>query len=120
SLGVDTKGPVRAAVEEALARLDSGTLRVAEKKDGHWHVNQWAKKAVLLSFRLNPMELLAHGPYPARDFEHAEKHSFWYDKVPSKFVGWDEKTFEKAGFRAVPGSIVRRSAFIARNVVLMP
>jgi 2,3,4,5-tetrahydropyridine-2-carboxylate N-succinyltransferase len=120
SLGMQTKGEVRDAVEQTLSQLDSGLLRVAEKNGKEWHVNQWAKKAVLLSFRLNPMELLAHGAYPARDWDKFENHSFWYDKVPSKFVGWDEKKFQQAGFRAVPGSIVRRSAFIAKDVVLMP
>jgi 2,3,4,5-tetrahydropyridine-2-carboxylate N-succinyltransferase len=120
SLGAHTKGAVRKAVGETLLQLDSGKLRIAEKKGKDWRVNAWAKKAVLLSFRLNPMELLAHGPYPARDLENPKNYSYWYDKVPSKFKGWDEKTFQKAGFRAVPGAIVRRSAFIAKDVVLMP
>jgi 2,3,4,5-tetrahydropyridine-2,6-dicarboxylate N-succinyltransferase len=119
-LNVNTPGVIRKAVEETLALLDSGKLRAAEKKGKTWAVNQWAKKAVLLSFRLNPMELLAHGAYPARDFDKFENHSFWYDKVPSKFIGWDEKRFQKAGFRAAPGAIVRHSAFIGKDVVLMP
>ncbi|MGE0755135.1 MAG: 2,3,4,5-tetrahydropyridine-2,6-dicarboxylate N-succinyltransferase, partial [Alphaproteobacteria bacterium] len=93
---------------------------VAEKKDGEWVVNQWAKKAVLLSFRLNDMQLHAHGPYPAKDFDNPEGHSFWYDKVNSKFIGWDEARFKQAGFRAVPGCFVRHSAYIAKDVVLMP
>jgi 2,3,4,5-tetrahydropyridine-2-carboxylate N-succinyltransferase len=106
-----TTGPVREAVEEALSLLDSGAERVAEKQaDGTWRVNQWLKKAVLLSFRLNDMEAIAGGP----DGAH------WWDKVPSKFRDWDANRFREAGFRAVPGSIVRRSAFIGRNVILMP
>ncbi len=116
----NTQGEVRNAVADVLARLDAGHLRVAEKQGSEWVVHQWIKKAVLLSFRLNPMELYAHGAYPARDFDHMEKHSFWYDKVPSKFIGWDEKRFKESGFRAVPGAIVRHSAYIARDVVLMP
>ncbi len=105
-----TTGAVREAVEEALALLDCGKARVAEKVDGEWIVNQWLKKAVLLSFRLNDMALIEGGPGGAP----------WWDKVPSKFAGWTEEDFRKAGFRAVPGSIVRHSAHIAPNVVLMP
>ena len=90
--------------------LDRGELRVAEKIDGEWQVHQWAKKAVLLSFRLNPMTLVEGGPGGAT----------WWDKVPSKFTGWSDVDFGKAGFRAVPGAIVRRSAFVAPGVVLMP
>jgi len=105
-----TKGPVRAAVDEALDLLDSGKARVAEKENGKWRVNQWLKKAVLLSFRLNDMGPIAGGPGGAN----------WWDKVPSKFEGWGENRFRAAGFRAVPGSVVRRSAYIAPNVVLMP
>jgi 2,3,4,5-tetrahydropyridine-2,6-dicarboxylate N-succinyltransferase len=106
-----TKGEVREAVEQALDLLDKGESRVAERQpDGKWHVNQWLKKAVLLSFRLNDMSPIAGGPGGAN----------WWDKVPSKFEGWGENRFRAAGFRAVPGAIVRRSAFIARNVVLMP
>jgi len=106
-----TKGPVRKAVERALDLLDEGKLRVAERQpDGRWQVNQWLKKAVLLSFRLNDMAAISGGPGKAS----------WWDKVPSKFDGWGENRFREAGFRAVPGAIVRRSAFIARNVVLMP
>src|ERR1700754_4675924 len=101
---------VRTAVEETLQRLDAGELRVAERQaDGKWTVQQWVKQAILLSFRLNP-NAVVHGPAPG---------PFW-DKVPTKFAGWDAPQFEAAGFRAVPGGIVRTGAFIARNVVLMP
>ncbi len=115
TIGPGTSGPTRAAVEEALAALDEGRLRVAEKRDGRWHVNQWVKKAVLLSFRLNDMMEIACGPVDPR-----EGGATWWDKVPSKFAGWGHNRFRAAGFRAVPGSIVRRSAFIAPGVVLMP
>jgi 2,3,4,5-tetrahydropyridine-2,6-dicarboxylate N-succinyltransferase len=110
-VGPTTKGTVREAVAEALLLLDRGAVRVAEKAlDGSWRVNQWLKKAVLLSFRLNDMDIIAGGP----------GHAVWWDKVPSKFDGWDEQNFRAAGFRAVPGCVVRRSAFIAPGVVLMP
>ena len=110
-IGPATKGAVREAVEAALDLLDRGAARVAEKSaDGSWRVNQWLKKAVLLSFRLNDMSPITGGPGGAS----------WWDKVPSKFDGWGENRFRDAGFRAVPGAIVRRSAFIGRNVVLMP
>ncbi len=115
-----TKGKVREAVNEALNGLDSGEFRVAEKINGEWQVHQWLKKAILLSFRLNENELIAHGPYAARHYDTPEQHSYWYDKVPSKFEGWGEAEFKAAGFRAVPGSFVRKSAYIAPNVVLMP
>lgn len=106
-----TRGPVREAVEAALDLLDRGVARVAEKgPDGSWRVNQWLKKAVLLSFRLNDMTVIPGGPGEA----------VWYDKVPSKFDGWSDNRFRDAGFRAVPGAIVRRSAYIAPGVVLMP
>ncbi|MCL4123052.1 UNVERIFIED_CONTAM: hypothetical protein GTU68_061513 [Idotea baltica] len=106
-----TQGEVREAIEDTLAALDSGALRVAEPTEsGDWHVNQWAKKAVLLSFRLNDMEPISGG----------NGGTTWWDKVPSKFDGWGENQWRDAGFRAVPGSIVRRSAYIAKNVVLMP
>src|ERR1700716_2797978 len=106
-----TKGEVRDAVDHALDLLDKGEARVAEREaSGKWKVNQWLKKAVLLSFRLNDMSAISGGPGSAS----------WWDKVPSKFDGWGENRFRDAGFRAVPGAIVRRSAFIARNVVLMP
>jgi len=106
-----TTGEAREAIEDTLNALDSGKLRVAEPRDdGNWHVNQWAKKAVLLSFRLRDMEIIEGGPGKAG----------WWDKVPSKFEGWSESRWREAGFRAVPGSIVRRSAYIAPGVVLMP
>jgi 2,3,4,5-tetrahydropyridine-2,6-dicarboxylate N-succinyltransferase len=106
-----TKGPVRKAVSRALDLLDQGKLRVAEKQpDGRWQVNQWLKKAVLLSFRLNDMSVLKGGPGKAA----------WWDKVPSKFDGWNAAKFRAAGFRAVPNCIVRHSAYIAPGVVLMP
>lgn len=110
-IGVTTKGEVRDAVNEALAMLDNGSARVAERgSDGSWTVNQWLKKAVLLSFRLNDMEVIGGG----------NGQSTWWDKVPSKFEGWGEAEFRAAGFRAVPGSIVRKGSFIGKNVVLMP
>jgi 2,3,4,5-tetrahydropyridine-2-carboxylate N-succinyltransferase len=106
-----TKGAVRKAVDDALNLLDSGAARVAEKQsDGKWLVNQWLKKAVLLSFRLNDMSVLKGGP----------GKSVWWDKVPSKFDGWNAAKFKKAGFRAVPNCVVRRSAYVAPGVVLMP
>jgi 2,3,4,5-tetrahydropyridine-2,6-dicarboxylate N-succinyltransferase len=108
-IGVTTTGDVRDAVNAALAMLDSGERRVAEKVDGQWTVNQWLKKAVLLSFRLNDNEVVT-GPGGAN----------WWDKVPSKFTGWGENRFREAGFRAVPGCVVRAGAHIGRNVVLMP
>jgi 2,3,4,5-tetrahydropyridine-2-carboxylate N-succinyltransferase len=110
AIGTGTSGAVRTAVETALDLLDRGEARVAERKDGVWSVNQWLKKAVLLSFRLTPMARIAGGPGGAG----------WWDKVPSKFAGWSDADFERAGFRAVPGAIVRRSAYIAPGVVLMP
>ena len=110
SIGPKTRGEVRTAVDAALAALDRGEARIAEKIAGEWTVHQWLKKAVLLSFRLNPMELIGGGPGGAH----------WWDKVPSKFAGWGEKEFTAAAFRAVPGAIVRRGAFIAPGAVLMP
>jgi 2,3,4,5-tetrahydropyridine-2-carboxylate N-succinyltransferase len=109
-IGPDTGDPVRGAVEAALGLLDSGEVRVAERRPDGWTVNQWLKKAVLLSFRLNPMVAIAGGPDGA----------VWWDKVPSKFDGWTAKEFDRAGFRAVPNCVVRRSAYIAPGVVLMP
>ncbi|WP_204248098.1 2,3,4,5-tetrahydropyridine-2,6-dicarboxylate N-succinyltransferase [Kiloniella spongiae] len=106
-----TTGEIREAVDEALMLMDSGQRRVAEKGPDGWVVNQWLKKAVLLSFRLNDMSLIAGGPGEATN---------WWDKVPSKFEGWSGEQFASAGFRAVPGSIVRRSAYIAPGAVLMP
>jgi 2,3,4,5-tetrahydropyridine-2-carboxylate N-succinyltransferase len=109
SVSTATKGEVRDAVNHALDMLDKGEARVAEREaSGAWKVNQWLKKAVLLSFRLNDMTAIAGGPGGA------------WDKVPLKFEGWGENRFRDAGFRAVPGAIVRRSAYIAKNVVLMP
>jgi len=111
AIGPATQGPVREAVEAALDQLDRGAARVAEKAvDGTWRVNQWLKKAVLLSFRLNDMSVIPGGPGRAG----------WWDKIPSKFDGWDDQQFRAAGFRAVPGCVVRRSAYIAPGVVLMP
>ena len=110
SIDANTRGDVRDAVEAALTELDAGRLRVAEKIDGTWVTHQWLKKAVLLSFRLNPMGLISGGP----------GGSGWWDKVPSKFDGWGPAEFEAAGFRAVPNCVVRRSAYIAPSVVLMP
>jgi 2,3,4,5-tetrahydropyridine-2-carboxylate N-succinyltransferase len=114
SLGVTSKGEARDAVETALAGLDDGSLRVAEKIDDEWQVHQWLKKAVLLSFRLNDMKIIEGAP------GGPDEKSVWWDKVDSKFLGWDEARFRAAGFRALPGAIVRRSAFIAKGVVLMP
>ena len=109
-VSVETKGPVRTAVDETLRLLDEGKLRVAERADdGQWTVHQWAKQAILLSFRLNPNNVMhagAPGPY--------------WDKVPTKFDGWDAPQCQAAGFRAGPGAIVRRGSFVGRNVVLMP
>lgn len=110
SLSVDTTGPVRDAVEAALEGLDRGDIRIAEKINDRWIVNQWAKKAVLLSFSLNPMRTMTGGP----------DGSFWWDKVSAKFSGWVDEDFAEAGFRAAPTAYVRHSAYIAPNVVLMP
>jgi 2,3,4,5-tetrahydropyridine-2-carboxylate N-succinyltransferase len=110
NVNASTKGAVREAVEEALRQLDSGKARVAEKRGSEWHVHQWLKKAVLLSFRLNDMTVIPGGPGRA----------VWWDKVPSKFEGWGEAEFKQAGFRAVPSCVVRRGAYVAPNVVLMP
>ena len=110
AITVETRGAVREAVEETIERLDAGTLRVAQRgDDGAWITNQWAKQAILLYFRLIPNSLInspAPGPY--------------WDKVPSKFTGWKEERFRKAGFRAVPGCVVRKGAFIAKGAVLTP
>jgi len=110
-ISTSTTGEVRDAVDHALDLLDSGAARVAVKEDGKWIVNQWLKKAVLLSFRLNEMTVIKGGP---------GENTNWYDKVPSKFDGWDQTRFDQAGFRAVPSAIVRRSAYIAPGAVLMP
>ena len=104
-------GEHRDAIEATLAALDSGQLRVAEKQeDGSWHVNQWAKKAVLLGFRIKDMELQSGGP----------QGGGWWDKVDSKFAGWGDAEWKEAGFRAVPNCVVRKSAYVAPGVVLMP
>ncbi|MBB6123665.1 2,3,4,5-tetrahydropyridine-2,6-dicarboxylate N-succinyltransferase [Sphingobium subterraneum] len=110
NVGLSTSGEVRDAVVTALGLLDSGAARVAEPVGDGWQVNQWLKKAVLLSFRLNDNALIPGGP----------GGSHWWDKVPSKFAGWDEARFRAAGFRAVPGSVARAGSFIAKNVILMP
>ena len=110
-IGPTTQGPVRDAVDTALSLLDRGAVRVAERDDdGRWRVNQWLKKAVLLSFRLQGMGFIPGGPGGAG----------WWDKVASKFAGWTETRWREAGFRAVPGCVVRHSAYIAPDVVLMP
>ncbi|WP_306049563.1 2,3,4,5-tetrahydropyridine-2,6-dicarboxylate N-succinyltransferase [Oceaniradius stylonematis] len=110
-VSTETRGEVREAVDEALNLLDAGKVRVASREaDGTWTVHQWLKKAVLLSFRLNPMEIIKGGPGDAT----------WWDKVPSKFDGWSASEFERAGFRAVPNCTVRRSAHVAKGAVLMP
>jgi 2,3,4,5-tetrahydropyridine-2-carboxylate N-succinyltransferase len=109
-IGPNTDPRVRQMVGWAIGMLDAGAVRIAEKNGGEWIVNQWLKKAVLLSFRLNPMEAISGGPGGAH----------WWDKVQSKFDGWGEKEFAAAAFRAVPGAIVRRGAYIAPGAVLMP
>jgi len=113
SLSPFTRGPVRTAVEESLKRLDTGEARVAERQRGVWVVRQWLKQAILLSFRLNPNKIMRAGVLSV-------DIGPWWDKVPGKFDGWGESQFEAAGFRAVPGAIVRRGAYIGRDVVLMP
>lgn len=112
----DTSGEVRDSIETALDCLDKGQLRVAEPLgNSKWQVNQWLKKAVLLSFKINDMDVISGGPQsPNNDPAN------WWDKIPSKFSGWNKEEFKQAGFRAVPGSVVRHSAFIAPSVVLMP
>ena len=110
TIDADTTGEVRDAVEAALALLDTGEARVATLEGAVWQVHQWLKKAVLLSFRLNDMQLI----------EGSNGGGHWWDKVPSKFADWGEKEFRAAGFRAVPGSIVRKGAHVAKNAVLMP
>lgn len=110
TLDTGANSPVRAIVSEAVNMLDSGSARVAEPDGDGWKVNQWLKKAVLLSFRLNAMEEISGGPGGAP----------WWDKVPSKFSGWTSAQFQQAGFRAVPGAIARHGSFIAKDAVLMP
>ncbi|HEX3424449.1 MAG TPA: 2,3,4,5-tetrahydropyridine-2,6-dicarboxylate N-succinyltransferase [Sphingomicrobium sp.] len=109
-VGSDADPELRRVVGWAIGLLDTGEVRVAEKREDEWIVNQWLKKAVLLSFRLNPMEAISGGPGGAH----------WWDKVPSKFAGWGDKEFKAAAFRAVPGAIVRRGAYVAHGAVLMP
>lgn len=116
NVGLETKGEIRDAVEQSLAGLDDGSIRTAQPLGDHkWQVNEWAKKAVLLSFRLNDMDIIPGGPV-----DGDLGPSVWWDKVPSKFAGWGANHFRSAGFRAVPNCVVRRSAFIAKGVVLMP
>ena len=110
NISLQTQGDIRAAVDAALSGLDSGQYRIADKTSGSWVVNQWLKKAVLLSFKLNPNRPISNGP----------DNSNWWDKVPVKTAGWTETDFSNAGFRSVPGAIVRKGAFIAPNVVLLP
>ena len=111
TISPSTTGEARDAIQETLNALDSGTLRVAEKQaDNSWHVNQWAKKAVLLGFRIKDMSQQSGGP----------QGGGWWDKVDSKFADWGDDQWRAAGFRAVPNCIVRKSAFIAPGVVLMP
>jgi len=109
-LSPESGGDARLTVERAIAMLDAGVARVAEPTTSGWQVNQWLKKAVLLSFRLNDMTVIGGGPGKA----------VWWDKVQSKFEGWGDNRFKDAGFRAVPGSVVRRAAYVAPGVVLMP
>lgn len=111
NINTSTQGEIRDAVNQTLSQIDNGTLRVAEKQDSEWVVNQWVKKGILLSFRLNDMELIPGAP---------GTNSNWYDKVPSKFEGWGKEEFKQAGFRAVPGCVVRRGSYVAKGVVLMP
>lgn len=114
ALGTHTQGEVRDTVMHILHGLDNGSLRVAHKTEHGWQVQQWVKKAILLSFRLNPNRVFDGGAH-----RHGS-HAGWYDKVPSKFEGWKEHEFVQAGFRAVPNAVVRHSAYIAKDVVLMP
>ncbi|ENN92551.1 2,3,4,5-tetrahydropyridine-2,6-dicarboxylate N-succinyltransferase [Bartonella schoenbuchensis] len=111
SINTSTKGEIRDSVEHALNLLDKGEVRVAKRQeDGQWHIHQWLKKAILLSFKLNPMRIISG----------ETNGSCWWDKIPSKFSGWQEADFKQANFRSVPGAIVRHSAYIAPNVILMP
>jgi 2,3,4,5-tetrahydropyridine-2-carboxylate N-succinyltransferase len=111
NIGLDTAGEIRDAIEATLEALDSGVVRVAEKGHNGWTVNQWLKKAVLLSFRIHDMATIPGGP---------GEDTAWFDKLPSKFAGWDDARFRAAGFRAVPNCTVRHSAYLAPGVVLMP
>jgi 2,3,4,5-tetrahydropyridine-2,6-dicarboxylate N-succinyltransferase len=114
SINTETQGDVRHAVARLLSELDKGAIRVAEKQGSVWVVNEWVKKGVLLSFRLNPMQRFTGGAAAVGT------ETSWYDKVPSKFQGWNDAQFAEAGFRAVSGAVVRHSAYIAKDVVLMP
>jgi 2,3,4,5-tetrahydropyridine-2-carboxylate N-succinyltransferase len=116
ALSTETQGEIREAVDAALSLLDSGECRVAEPTSDGWQVNQWLKKAVLLSFRLNDNKLVEGGPH----IRSGDYRGTWWDKVPSKFEGWAASDFEAAGFRAVPPAAVRRGAYIAPGAVLMP
>ena len=107
-INTQTQGEIRNSVDEILNQLDKGKIRVCEKQEGEWIVNQWIKKAILLSFRLNDNEVVQ------------APHATWFDKVPSKTVNWSRQDHEKAGFRYVPDAVVRKSAFIAKGVILMP
>ena len=126
SVNTDTGGATRDAVNAALGMLDDGSARVAEPLGDHqWQVNQWLKKAVLLSFRLNDMAVIPSGTSYLGNGESGGGESgggeaVWWDKVPSKFAGWGETEFRNAGFRAVPGCVVRHSAHVAAGAVLMP
>lgn len=110
TISTETQGDVRAAVDAVLTGLDKGEYRIATKTGSDWTVHQWLKKAVLLSFRLNPNQQMNHGP----------DNSAWWDKVPVKTAGWSDADFANAGFRAVPGSFARKGAYIAPGVILMP
>lgn len=114
TINTKTEGEIRDAVVKVLNQLDAGKIRVAEKENGKWKVNEWIKKAILLSFRLNNMKLMTGGP------SFADESCGWYDKVDSKFLGWTQADFKQAGFRAVPGCFVRHGSYVAPDVVLMP
>ena len=114
NINSSTTGDVRDNVAKVLNQIDSGKLRVVERSGDKWIVNQWVKKAILLSFKLNDMSIISGGP------SLPDEVGSWYDKVPSKFAGWTEEDFKKAAFRAVPGCFVRHGSYIAPNVVLMP
>ncbi len=114
NISTKTTGDIRDEVIKTLNNLDSGKLRVAEKENGKWKINEWAKKAILLSFKLNGMQLMEGGP------SQGDEKTCWYDKVPSKFQDWSEGDFKNAGFRAVPGCFVRHASYVAPDVVLMP
>ena len=107
-INANSKKSIIDAIKETIELTDQGKIRVAEKKDGAWVVNQWVKKAILLSFKINKMEILK-GPYTS-----------WYDKVPGKSVNWKEEDWKNAGYRHVPNGVVRKGSFIAKNAVLMP